>query len=339
MSERNSKKLLYQLQKKEPEEAVLENVTAINTYDDDYRTNPKSTKKSPSDGSFAIPPPRYGRNKGRQVTEETKTAEPLAHIEPVVEAPSRTTRGRGRASKTKKEEDVIHSEAPSHHAESDSSGEKDVEQLAEPLTINEQPLNSSLGSHKTRGRGRSTRATKAVVHEESASTSDEETSGQNVDNIGEVAQLSLHDEKCLQKPKSLQYTPEAAMETLPVGNKRRRNIPESSTESEGPQIKTADNESNKRRKLAPKPEGMGIPPVGTTQAARDERRKYMDRERQRRCRQRKKERQQGEQAAEREVVSQAKDERKKAMARERVRRHRENQRQKRGPEIEAKDGR
>lgn len=83
---------------------------------------------------------------------------------------------------------------------------------------------------------------------------------------------------------------------------------------------------------------MGIPPVGTTQAARDERRKYMDRERQRRCRQRKKERQQGEQAAEREVVSQAKDERKKAMARERVRRHRENQRQKRGPEIEAKMG-
>ncbi|KAB8289967.1 hypothetical protein EYC80_010294 [Monilinia laxa] len=337
--------------KKEPEETVQENVTAINTYDDDYGKNPKSTKKSPSDGSFAIPPPRHGRNKGRQVTEETKIAEPLAHIEPVVEAPSRTTRGRGRAPKTKKEEAVVHSEAP-QHAESDSLGEKDIEQMVEPLTINEQPVDSSLGSHKPRGRGRPARARKAVVHDESPSISDEETSDQKVDNIGEVAQLSLNDESSVEpqansgvssrkappKAKKPANTPEYVMETLPVGNKRRRNITESSTENESPEIETAGNESNKRRKLAPKPEGMGIPPVGTTQAARDERRKYMDRERQRRCRQRKKERQQGEQAAEREVVSQAKDERKKAMARERVRRHRENQRQKRGPEIEAKMG-
>ncbi|KAA8573214.1 hypothetical protein EYC84_003716 [Monilinia fructicola] len=288
--------------KKEPEETAQEDVTAINTNDDDYRKNPKSTKKSPSDGSFAIPPPRHGRNKGRQLAEETKTAEPLAHIEPMEEAPARTTRGRGRTSKTKKEEVVIHSEAPSQipHAESDSLGEEHIEQM----------------------------------DESPSSIPDEETSGQKVDSIGAVAESSLDDEssvepqkhsgvnsrRILPKAKKPADTPEPVMETLPVGNKRRRNIPESSTETEGAQIETAGNESSKRRKLAPKPEGMGIPP------------------RQRRCRQRKKERQQGEQAAEREVVSQAKDERKKAMARERVRRHRENQRQKRGPEIEAKMG-
>lgn len=256
--------------KKEPEETAQEDVTAINTNDDDYRKNPKSTKKSPSDGSFAIPPPRHGRNKGRQLAEETKTAEPLAHIEPMEEAPARTTRGRGRTSKTRKEEVVIHSEAPSQipHAESDSLGEEHIEQMVEPLTINEKPVDNYLASHKTRGRGRSTRATKAVVKDESPSSiPDEETSGQKVDSIGAVAESSLDDEssvepqkhsgvnsrRILPKAKKPADTPEPVMETLPVGNKRRRNIPESSTETEGAQIETAGNESSKRRKLAPKP--------------------------------------------------------------------------------------
>ncbi|ESZ91163.1 hypothetical protein SBOR_8450 [Sclerotinia borealis F-4128] len=449
--------------KNEPQEDVQEDVTASNTSDYDSGKAPKSTKKSPSDGSFAIPPPRYGRNKenglaetaeplahtelpvdntlntrktrgrdrpaktvqtvvydeapssisdginsGLEEKDIAEVVEPLAHIEPTVDNSLNTRKTRTRSRPAKKAETVVHDEAPSYttNGTSDSlQGENSP--VAEPLEITEPPVDNSLNTRTTRGRGRPAKVvvhdatTSHISHEEisileeenitevkESSVRDEnlidipetnhktmargrpaktvvydetlshiphgENSSLTEEKISEVAVSSVHDENPIAIPESNHNnnttrrifpkvedpinTPEPFVDTPATDNKRRRDVLESSTGIEGLEINSPASASNKRRKLAPKPDGMDTPPVGNTQQARDERRKYMDRERQRRCRQRKKERQQGEQAAEREVVAQAKDERKKAMARERVRRHRENQRSKRDSNMEPNMG-
>ncbi|KAI9646416.1 hypothetical protein NHQ30_004408 [Ciborinia camelliae] len=329
----------------EPEEVVPENVTAINT--DNYEST-KASKPAKRAPRFLIPPPRHGPNKGSGLSE---AAEPLAHIEPPVEAPSniRKSRGRGRPPKAKPVEPVVYDEAPVYSPHGENIGE-----VAEPLVNNEPLVDHSLNGHKTRTRSR---AVKTVVHNEAPSSiPHRESRGLKREHITEVAESSVQGEnpvdipqinhtnktrRILPKVEEPDHTPEPFLNTLPIGNnKRRRDILETSNGNEVAEINSPANTPNKRQRIAPKTEGMGIPPVGTTQEARDARRKYMDRERQRRCRQRKKEKQQGEQAAERVVVAQAKDDRKKAMARERVRRHRENQKQKQeqGSDTETKMG-
>ncbi|CAD6439291.1 4a5f6166-53ac-4ef2-b186-650af8a723a0 [Sclerotinia trifoliorum] len=298
----------------EAQDDVQEDVTASNTGDDDLETALKTTAKSPVDESFSILPPRQNRSKRKDPAEKV---EPLAHNEVLVEN-TRKTRARGKAAKDEKT--TIHDEAPSspgNEGLDEVVGENSSE-LAEPVVKNELP----------------------------------EIFGSEGDLMAEVAELSVRDEDPVEVPQTNRsnrkrpilprvaepvQTSTPSIDTPPVSNnKRRRDVLESSTGNEGLELDSSADVPTKRRKLAPKPEGMGIPPVGTTPEARDERRKYMDRERQRRCRQRKKERQQGMQEAEREVLAQAKDERKKAMARERVRRYRENQRQKQGGEMESK---
>ncbi|KAJ8064297.1 hypothetical protein OCU04_006643 [Sclerotinia nivalis] len=330
----------------EAQDDVQEHVTASNTGDDDLENALETTTKSPSDESFSIPPPRQSRNKRREPAEKV---EPLAHNEVPVENP-RKTRARDKAAKDQKT--AIHEEAPSSTGNEglDEVVGENISELAEPLVENEPPVDNHSSSHNPRGNGR---PAKTVLYEETQSyPSQEEINASEGDFMAEVAELSVRDEDPVETPQTNRsnrkrpiplrvaepvHTSTPSIDTPPVANnKRRRDVLESSTGNEGLEVDSSASVSTKRRKLAPKPEGMGIPPVGTTQEARDERRKYMDRERQRRCRQRKKDRQQGMQEAEREVLAQAKDERKKAMARERVRRYRENQRQKQGGEIESK---
>ncbi|KAF7875231.1 hypothetical protein EAF04_002403 [Stromatinia cepivora] len=330
----------------EAQDDVQEDVTASNTGDDDLENALKTTTKSPSDESFAIPPQRQSRSQKREPAEKV---EPLAHDEVPFEN-TRKTRARGKAAKNSKT--AIHDEAPSYtaHEVHDEVVGENISELVEPLVENEPPVDNDSSSHNPRGKGR---PAKTVLYEETQSyPSQEEINASGGDLMAEVAELSVRDEDPVEIPqtnrsnKKRQILPRVAeplhtstpyIDTSPVAkNKRRRDVLESSTGNEGLEVDSSASVSTKRRKLAPKPEGMGIPPVGTTQEARDERRKYMDRERQRRCRQRKKDRQQGMQEAEREVLAQAKDERKKAMARERVRRYRDNQRQKQGGEIESK---
>ncbi|APA08303.1 hypothetical protein sscle_03g030730 [Sclerotinia sclerotiorum 1980 UF-70] len=330
----------------EAQDDVQEDVTASNTGDDDLENALKTTTKSPTDESFSILPPRQSRSKKRDPAEKV---EPLAHNEVPVEN-IRKTRARGKV--VKDEKTALHDEASSSagNEELDEVVGENISELAEPVVKNELPVHIHPSSHNPRGKSR---PAKTVLYEETQSyPSQEEIIGSEGVLMAEVAELSVRDEDPVEVPQTsrsnrkrpilprvaeLVQTSTPSIDTPPVANnKRRRDVLESSTGNEGLEVDSSANVSPKRRKLAPKPEGMGIPPVGTTQEARDERRKYMDRERQRRCRQRKKDRQQGMQEAEREVLAQAKDERKKAMARERVRRYRENQRQKQGGEIESK---
>ncbi|TGO68895.1 hypothetical protein BOTNAR_0018g00170 [Botryotinia narcissicola] len=322
--------------KNEEEDEAQEDVTSENSDDIETEVVPKPTKKSVTGKTDAVPPPRHGRSK-RGGSEEK--VEKTAHTEIPVEN-TRKTRGRGRPAKNSKA--VVQDEAIDSTAQAEGSNteEEETAEVAEPLVKNEPSVDNST-TRKPRGRGR---PSKPKVYAESNQSEAEimaeevETSNSNNNPI-EISKTNRSNMKrpLLLKVADQVHIPEPSIDTPPVANnKRRRDVVEPSAGSEEPEMSSSASVSNKRRKTSAKPEGPGIPPIRTTQEAKDARRKYMDRERQRRCRQRKKDRQQGLQAAEREVLAQAKDERKKAMARERVRRHRDNQRQKQGVDVETK---
>ncbi|KAF7885374.1 uncharacterized protein EAF01_011439 [Botrytis porri] len=317
--------------KDEAEDEAEEDVTAESSDNIEAGEAAKSTKRSVTGKAVVVPPPRQGRNKRGGSAEKVET---LAHTEVPVEN-TRKTRGRGRPAKNTKT--VVQNETivSTTHEESNSMEEEEV---AELLVKNELSVDDST-TRKPRGRGR---PSKPKVYAESNQSEAEimaeevETSNSN-NNPNEKTHTHRSKRPLLPKVADQVHVPEPSIDTPPIANnKRRRDVLESSVGTEEAEMDSSASVSNKRRKTSARPEGPGIPPIGTTREAKDERRKYMDRERQRRCRQRKKDRQQGLQAAEREVLAQAKDERKKAMARERVRRHRDNQRQKQGVEVETK---
>ncbi|KAF7926020.1 uncharacterized protein EAE97_010320 [Botrytis byssoidea] len=321
--------------KNEGEGEVQEDVTSENSDDIETEVVPKPTKRLVTGKPVAVPPPRHGRSKRGGSAEKVETP---AHTEVPVEN-TRKTRGRGRPAKNSKA--VVQDEAiaSTAQAEGNNTEEEETAEVAELLVKNEPSVDNST-TRKPRGRGR---PSKLKVYAESNQSEAEimaegvETSNSN--NPIEIPKTNRSNMKrpLLPKVADQVHVPERSIDTPPVANnKRRRDVVESSAGSEEPEMSSSARVSNKRRKTSAKPEGPDIPPIGTTQEAKDARRKYMDRERQRRCRQRKKDRQQGLQAAEREVLAQAKDERKKAMARERVRRHRDNQRQKQGVDVETK---
>ncbi|TGO23017.1 hypothetical protein BPAE_0147g00210 [Botrytis paeoniae] len=318
--------------KNEAEDEAQEDVTEEDTDNIETGEAPKPTKRSVNGKPIAVPPPRHGRNKRGGSAEKVET---LAHTEVPVEN-TRKTRARGRPAK--KTKTVVQDEAVVSTTQGEDNNMEE-EEVAEPLVKNE-PLIDNSTTRKPRGRGR---PSKPKVYAESNQSETEimaeevEASNSNNNPIeNPKTNRSNMKRPLLPKVADQVHVPEPSIDTPPVANnKRRRDVLESSAGSEEPEM-SSSTVSNKRRKTSAKPEGPGIPPIGTTQEAKDERRKYMDRERQRRCRQRKKDRQQGLQAAEREVLAQAKDERKKAMARERVRRHRDNQRQKQGVDVETK---
>ncbi|KAF7957245.1 hypothetical protein EAE96_002833 [Botrytis aclada] len=321
----------------EVQDEAPEDVTAENTDNIETEEAPKPTKRSVNGRPVAVPPPRHGRNKRGGSAEKVET---LAHTEAPVEN-TRKTRGRGRPAKNSKI--VVQDEPVVSNTQGEDSNmeEEEAAAVAEPLVKKESSVDNST-TRKPRGRGK---PSKPKTYEESHQSDAEimaeeaETSNSNNNPIeNPKTNRSNMKRPLLPKVADQVHVSEPSVDTPPVANnKRRRDVLESSAGSEEPELSSSASVStNKRRKTSAKPEGPGIPPIGTTQEAKDERRKYMDRERQRRCRQRKKERQQGLQAAEREVVAQAKDERKKAMARERVRRHRDNQRQKQGVDVETK---
>ncbi|KAF5875782.1 uncharacterized protein Bfra_011544 [Botrytis fragariae] len=320
--------------KDEAEDEAQEDVTAEDTDNIEAEEAPKATKRSLNGKSIAVAPPRHGRNKRGGSAEKVET---LAHTEVPVEN-TRKTRARGRPAKNSKT--VVQDEAiaSTTQAEGNSMEEEETAEVAEPLVKNEPSVDNST-TRKPRGRGR---PSKPKVYAESNQSEAEimaeevEASNSNSNPI-EKPHTNRSKRPLLPKVADQVHVPEPSIDTRPVANnKRGRDVLESSVGTEEAEMDSSASISNKRRKTSAKPEGPGIPPIGTTQEAKDERRKYMDRERQRRCRQRKKDRQQGLQAAEREVLAQAKDERKKAMARERVRRHRDNQRQKQGVDVETK---
>ncbi|KAF7867129.1 uncharacterized protein EAF02_009915 [Botrytis sinoallii] len=322
--------------KNDVQDEVPEDVTAENTDNIETQEAPKPTKRSGNGKPVAVLPPRHGRNKRGGSAEKVET---LAHTEEPVEN-TRKTRGRGRPAKNTKT--VVQDEAiaSTAQAEGNSMEEEETAEVAESLAKNEPSVDNST-SRKPRGRGR---PSKPKVYAESNQSETEimaeevETSNSNNNPIeNPKTNRSNMKRPLLPKVADQVHVPEPSIDTPPVANnKRRKDVLESSAGSEEPEMSSSASVSNKRRKTSAKPEGPGIPPIGTTQEAKDARRKYMDRERQRRCRQRKKDRQQGLQAVEREALAQAKDERKKAMARERVRRHRDNQRPKQGVDVETK---
>ncbi|TGO55280.1 hypothetical protein BCON_0094g00300 [Botryotinia convoluta] len=322
--------------KNEVQDEAQEDVTAENTDNIEADEAPKPTKRSVNGKPIAVPPPRHGRNTRGGSAEKVET---LAHTEIPVEN-TRKARGRGRPAKNTKT--VVQDEAivSTKQVEDNNMEEEEAAAVAEPLVKNEPSVDNST-TRKPRGRGR---PSKPKAYEESHQLeaeimADEVEASNSNNNPIENPKTNRSNMKrpLLPKVADQVHVPEPSIDTPPlVNNKRRRDVLESSAGSQEPEMSSSANVSNKRRKTSAKPEGPGIPPIGTTQEAKDERRKYMDRERQRRCRQRKKDRQQGLQAAEREVLAQAKDERKKAMARERVRRHRDNQRQKQGVDVETK---
>ncbi|ATZ48725.1 hypothetical protein BCIN_03g09050 [Botrytis cinerea B05.10] len=321
--------------KNEVEDEPEEDVTAENPDNIEAEEAPKPTKKSANGKPVAVLPPRQGRNKRGGSAEKVET---LAHTEVPVEN-TRKTRGRGRPAKNAKpavEDETI---APTTQAEDNGVEEEEIAEVAE-LSIKDEPSVDNSTNRKPRGRGRPSKPKSyEESHQSEAETMAEEVEASNSNNPIEKPHANRSNAKrpLLPKVADQVHVSESSIDTPPVANnKRRRDVLESSVGTEDPEMSSSASVSNKRRKTSAKPEGPGIPPIGTTQEAKDERRKYMDRERQRRCRQRKKDRQQGLQEAEREVLAQAKDERKKAMARERVRRHRDNQRQKQGVEVETK---
>ncbi|TEY43618.1 hypothetical protein BOTCAL_0367g00060 [Botryotinia calthae] len=321
--------------KNEVEDEPEEDVTAENTDNIGTEEAPKPTKKSVNGKPVAVLPPRQGRNKRGGSAEKVET---LAHPEVPVEN-TRKTRGRGRPAKNTKP--VVEDEAivSTTQAEDNAVKEEEIAEVAE-LSIKDEPSVDNSTNRKSRGRGRPSKPKSyEESHQSEAEIVAEEVEASNSDNPIENPHTNRSNAKrpLLPKVADQVHVSESSIDTPPVANnKRRRDVLESSVGTEDREMSSSASVSNKRRKTSAKPEGPGIPPIGTTQEAKDERRKYMDRERQRRCRQRKKDRQQGLQEAEREVLAQAKDERKKAMARERVRRHRDNQRQKQGVDVETK---